>query len=94
MKKSAFIIIFLLGLVVTLSLAKAIIHNRLSTSGVFISRIESGINSYKTENAILSEKLLTYSSLTNIASKALELGFAKEDSLMVLKASNSLAIKQ
>lgn len=94
MKKPAFVIIFLLGIVIVLSVVKVIIHNRLSTSGVFVSKIEKEIDFYKTQNAILSEKLLTQSSLTNISEKAEKLGFVKESSLMVLKTSRPLAVRQ
>lgn len=93
MKKPSFIIIFLLGLIITLSMVKAIVYNRLSTSGVFVGKVEEEIGFYKTQNAILSEKLLISSSLTNIFTKATELGFAKYDSLMVLKTL-PLAVKQ
>lgn len=94
MKKPAFIITLLLGLVIILSVAKVVVYNRLSTSGVFVSKIEGEINSLKTQNAILSEKLLTQSSLTNISEKAEKLGFVRENSLMVLKTSEPLAIRQ
>lgn len=94
MKKPILIIIFLLGLIVVLSMVKAVMHNRLSTSGVFVGKVEEEINLYKTQNAILSEELLILSSLTNIAAKATELGFIKENSsLLVLKTSRPLALK-
>lgn len=93
MKKPSHIIIFLLGLIITLSIVKAIVYNRLSTSGVYVGKIEEEIGFYKTQNAILSEKLLAFSSLTNISAKATELGFVKNSSLMVLKRL-PLAVKQ
>lgn len=93
MKKPRSIIIFLLGLIVALSIVKAIVYNRLSTSGVYVGKIEEEISFYKTQNAILSEKLLAFSSLTNVAVKATELGFAKNDYVMVLKTL-PLAVKQ
>lgn len=93
MKKPAFVIISLLGIVIVLSVVKVIIHNRLSTSGVFVSKVEREIDFYKTQNAILSEKLLTQSSLTNISEKAEKLGFVKENSLMVIKTSRPLAAR-
>ena len=94
MKKPALIIIFLMGLIIALSIVKAALYNRLSTSGVFVSRVEEEINSYKTQNAILSEKLLILSSLTNISEKAVKLGFVRDNSLMVLKTSRSLAVRK
>lgn len=93
MKKPNVIIIFLLGLVVALSLGKAFMSNMLSTSGIFVSRAEQEINSYKTQNLILSEELLAASSLTNIAQKADKSGFINDNALMVLGASRPLAAK-
>ena len=94
MRKPYYIIIFLLGLVVVLSVVKAVAYNRLSTSGVFVGKAEEEISSYKTQNAILSEELLTFSSLTNISAKAEEAGFTNESSLLTLKKSAPLALGQ
>jgi cell division protein FtsL len=93
MKKSYIVIIFLLGLIVFLSVGKAVLQNMLSTSGIFISKVEQEISFYKTQNAVLSEGLLTKSSLTNIAEKARQLGFTDKNTLMVLRASRPLAAK-
>lgn len=93
MKKSYIIIIFLLGLVITLSIGKAVLHNMLSTSGILVSKTEQEINFYKTQNAVLSEELLTASSLTNIIEKAKLSGFTNENTLMVLKTSRPLAVR-
>lgn len=95
MKKPALIIIVLAGLIVALSVIKAIVYNSLSTSGVFVGEVEDKISFYKTQNAILSEELLVSSSLTNIVAKASELGFANKDqSLLVIKTSRPLAVKR
>ncbi|MBI4096261.1 MAG: hypothetical protein HY425_00915 [Candidatus Levybacteria bacterium] len=95
MKKPYLLILFLIGLTIVLSVVKSVAYNRLSTSGVFVGKLEDKVDYYETQNAILSEKLLTFSSLTYIANKAVELGFVKEDSpLMVLKTSVSLAVKR
>ena len=89
------IITVLIGLIVVLSVVKAIAYNRLSTSGVFVGEVEERISFYKTQNAILSEELLTSSSLTNIQAIAGELGFTNKDSsLLVLKTSRPLAVKK
>lgn len=93
MKKPTLIIIFLLGLVIALSIAKVIVYNRLSTSGVFVGKVEEEVISYKRENAILTQELLSNSSLTNISIKAEKFGFVKEDSEMILKTL-PLAVKQ
>ena len=95
MKKPALIITFLIVLIIVLSVINAVVHNRLSTSGVFVGELEEQISFYKTQNAILSEEFLTSSSLTNIADRALELGFTnKNQPLLVLKTSKPLAVKR
>ena len=93
MKKPARIIIFLIGIVIILSVVKVVLYNRLSTSGTFVGKIEEEISSYKTQNAILSEKLLMSSSLTSLSAKAIALGFIRDDSSMVLRTL-PVAIKQ
>jgi len=93
MKKSYIIMTFLLGLTIVLSVGRAVLSNTLSTSGIFVSKAEQEINSYKTQNVILSEKLLTASSLTNIIEKAKASGFTDEKALMVIKTSGPLAVR-
>lgn len=94
MKKCYLITIILIGIVITLSVGKAILYNALSTSGIFVSKAEQEINTYKTQNAILSEELLAESSLTNISEKAKQAGFTNENTLMIIGTSNTLAAKQ
>lgn len=95
MKKPVLIIIFLLGIIISLSMVKVVVFNRLSTSGVYVGKVEEEISFYKTQNAKLLEKFLTLSSLTNIAERAKKEGFINEDqSLMVLKTSRPLAVRQ
>lgn len=91
MKKPTLTIIVLIGLILSLSVTKAVLHNMLSTSGIFVSKAEREISYYKTQNAILLESYLTASSLTNVLQKAKDLGFTDEHVLMVLKTSRSLA---
>lgn len=93
MKKCYILVIFLLGAAIVLSIGKAVLYNALSTSGIFVSKVEQEINYYKTQNALLSEEFLTASSLTNVNEKALASGFTNENTLMILKTSRSLAVK-
>jgi cell division protein FtsL len=93
MKRPYFIVILLLGLVITLSVGKAILQNNFSTSGIIVSKAEQEISYYKTQNAILSEQLLTASSLTAIIDKATKSGFTNKNKLMVIKTSSPLAVK-
>ena len=94
MKKSYILIIFLLGLIGVLSIGKAVLHNTLSTTGIYVGKTEQEIASLKTQNSILSEKLLAASSLTNIAEKAKQLGFINENKLMIVGTSKPLALNQ
>lgn len=95
MRKPALIIIFLIGIIVILSMVRAVIYNRLSTSGTFVGEVEEQISFYKTQNILLSEELLTSSSLTNIKDIASELGFTNNgQSLLVLKTSRPLAVRR
>lgn len=94
MKKSGFIITIFVLLIIVLSVIQAIVSNRLSTKGVFISKIEEEINNYKLENAVLSSELLEASSLTNLASKATGMGFISSKTQFVLGNSQPLAIRQ
>ena len=94
MKKSSVTILILIGIIIALSIVQGGISNKLSTKGILVGKIEEEINYYKTQNAILSEELLSHSSLTNLASKASELGFAKERNQFVLNSSAPLAVRQ
>jgi len=93
MKKSTSVILLFIGVIIILSIVQGAVSNKLSTKGVLVGEIEEQINKYKTENAILSERLLAYSSLTNVAQKASELGFAKEKSQIVISSSVPLAVR-
>lgn len=93
MKKPYAIIIFLLGLIVALSVGKAVLYNMLSTSGVFVDKVEREISLYRTQNIILSEELLASSSLTNISKKAQESGFTNKNTSMVIEVSRPLAVR-
>jgi len=94
MKKSSVTILILIGVIIVLSIVQGGISNKLSTKGILVGKIEEEINYYKTQDAILSEELLSYSSLTNLASKASELGFANEGKQFVLNSSAPLAVRQ
>ena len=94
MKKSALLVTSLIGVIIILTFVKVVLYNRLSTSGVFVSNVESEVNLYKTQNAILEEQLLNVSALKTISEKAEKLGFVKGSKVMVLKTSQQLAVKR
>jgi hypothetical protein len=94
MKKPALIITTLVLIIVVLSIVKIFVSNRIATSGVVLGRVQEQLLSYKLENTILSEKLYTLSSLTNIASKAYDLGYTDSKTDFVLSNQVPVAIKQ
>lgn len=75
MRKPILITSFLLSIVILLAVVQVMMTNRLSTNGVELSELQVDLVKYKRENALIKEKLLTASSLTNIAEKAKEEGF-------------------
>ncbi|MBI2028500.1 MAG: hypothetical protein HYT07_02710 [Candidatus Levybacteria bacterium] len=93
MKKSSFVILLFIITIVSLSVAQGVVSNKLSTKGVILHEIEKKVYDYKTQNSILSEEILYNSSLTNLASKAAELGFGKLREQFVLNSGSSLAVK-
>lgn len=83
---------WLIIVVVLLSFMRVVVSNRISTSGVVLGKLNDQVQNLKIENDLLEEKLLTMSSLTNIASEAAKLGFSEKTDSLVL--SNNLPIAQ
>jgi len=94
MKKPILTITILISIILILSVVKIFVSNRIATSGVFLGKIEEEINSYKTQNAQLSEKIYTLSSLTNVSQKALQLGYIDQKTDFVLNTQVPVAFKQ
>ena len=94
MKKPIFIIGFLIIVIFILSVAKTFVSNKISTSGSTLSATEDKINAKKIENTLLSEKLYSLSSLTQVFSQAKSLGFVQDKSKFVLINPLPIAIKQ
>lgn len=93
MKKMKIFITTLVLIVVLLSVVQVAVSNSLSTTGITLSKFEQSVKSLKQESMVLSEKLLFASSLTNIASKASELGFKEAQSEVFLTTPLPLAVK-
>ncbi|MBP9719146.1 MAG: hypothetical protein KBD46_01650 [Candidatus Levybacteria bacterium] len=85
MKKPILFIIVIITIVVSLSVTQVTVSNNLSTTGIELAKIEEQIMTYKKENAMLKEKLLTASSFTTIASAAAELGFVEVKTRVFLR---------
>ncbi len=94
MRKPALVIGFLVIVILALSVIKTFASNRISTSGQVLGAIGDKINFYKTENTLLSEKLYSLSSLTNLLSQANSSGFVKEETSFVLTNPIPIALKQ
>lgn len=89
--KPALIITSLLFVILILSVVRISVSNRISTSGIALQNIEDQVGAIKKENLILQEKLLTFSSFTQIASKAGELGFVTGKANFVISSSVPVA---
>ncbi len=77
-----------------LCIVQIVVSNRLSTTGIALSKLEEKIQSYKEENAVLKEKLLITSSFTTIASSASTLGFVNTKSQYILGSYIPIALRQ
>ncbi len=86
------IIRWLIVSVILLALVRVVVSNRISTSGVFLGKLNDETISLRVENDLLEERLLAMSSLTNIASEAAKLGFNEKRDNFVL--SQPLPIAQ
>jgi cell division protein FtsL len=94
MKKPILFITTLLIIVLSLSIIRIYISNQIATSGVVLEQVQSKIDSYKTQNIILAEKLYSESSLTNIAVEAAKDGYVAQSSDFVVNGQIPVAFKQ
>lgn len=92
--KKGLLLLCLIGVVVVLSLVRAVISNRISTSGVELSSINNDQKKYQTQNMILKEKINELSSLTYIYEKATKKGFTESKSTFAISSARPLALKQ
>lgn len=94
MKKHGLILGALILIFFSLLVVRTFISNNVSTSGVALGKIQEEIDNYKIENSILSQQVYSYSSLSNIALKASQLGFVEDNQKFVLSNSVPIAVKQ
>ena len=94
MKKPTFIIFTIVFLIGALFMARVIVSNNLSTTGLILLKLESQLSSYKIENSNLREKLLRLTSLSHISSESSQLGFVENKNRFTLSKPLPLAIKQ
>ncbi|OGH11539.1 MAG: hypothetical protein A3B38_01895 [Candidatus Levybacteria bacterium RIFCSPLOWO2_01_FULL_36_13] len=94
MKKPTFIILVLILAVIILSVIRTYVANNIATSGVILSDVEIQKAKLETENAILSEKLYTQTSLSEISKKAEKLGFSENKKNFAISGQRPVAFKQ
>lgn len=92
--RKTLLLLILVGAVLSLSVVRAVISNRISTSGVELSSIERDVNAYQVENMILEEKINKLSSLTYISEKASQSGFTSSKAIFAVSSARPLALKQ
>lgn len=94
--KRGYILLSVLGLtIVVLSLVQITISNMLSTGGIELASVQSQIQDYQKDNAILKEQIYSVASLTHVAAQADKLGYVQGVSTKTLVIANPqpLAIK-
>lgn len=91
MKKTALLTIGLVGIIIVLAVVQVTVTNKISTHGIYLSKLEQELDSLKKENTLLKEEILEKSSLTNISEKAETLGFVASRTEMHLSTPLPLA---
>ncbi len=93
MKKPIYLIGALIVIIITLFVVKTYVSNRISTSGVVLGDAQEQIADYKTQNAILRQKIFSQSSLTYLSQKATKEGFVEDSSTLAVSKGLPLARK-
>ena len=63
MKKSGYIFISLVIVIIALTIVHVVVSNMLSTTGIELEKLQTELTAYKKENVILQEQVLEASSL-------------------------------
>jgi hypothetical protein len=93
MKKPIYLIGILMTIIISLFVVKTFVSNRISTSGVELGYTQEKIAEYKTQNAILKEKVYSKSSLTYLSRVAQKKGFVESKSTFAVSKGLPLARK-
>ena len=91
MKKSGYIFISLVIVIIALTIVHVVVSNMLSTTGIELEKLQTDLTAYKKENVILQEQVLEASSLDHIASAAAAMGFVSVKTPVVLDSPLPLA---
>ena len=94
MKRVRIIILSMSTVILVLVVAQVVVSNSLSTTGEDLGAMQSQIATLKRENTILSERILTLSSLDHVASLAATDGFVISGTPIVVSAPLPLALNR
>lgn len=93
MKKPVFFVTIIVITILVLSIVQVTVSNRLSTTGIVLGEMQGKIKTYQRENVVLSEKILSASSFSNIASEAASLGFVDSKAALFLSTPLPVAME-
>lgn len=95
MKRGYILLAGLILVVVILSVLQISISNMLSIGGIELSQVQTQIDGYQKENAVLKEQIYRVASLTNISQEAEKLGYVQgiSKSTLVIANLQPLALK-
>ncbi len=95
MKRGYMLLSLLSVAIVVLALVQVSVSNMLSTGGIQLAAVQTQIDTYQKENAILKEQIYSLASLTHVAAEAQKLGYVQgiSQSTLVIANPQPLAIK-
>ncbi len=94
MKKPILILSILFLTIISLFGLRSAVSTRIITSGLELGQLRDDTNHYKTENAILREKIFSLSSLSHVSEAASKVGFVESKSNFAVSAAHPIALKQ
>ena len=77
MKRTKLFIAGLAAIILLLVVVQVVASNRISTAGIELGKLQAQLKDIKRQNILLREKILSLSSLPEMASRAGELGFVE-----------------
>lgn len=93
MKKPFFILAMLFLTIGILFGARSFASTRITTSGLELGEIQEQTSYYKTQNAILREKIFSLSSLNHVSETAEKVGFVESKSTFAVGGARPIAIR-
>ena len=94
MRQAKFYITLSVVAIVSLSVARVVVTNTISTNGIDLGRIQQQIYDLKKENAILHEQVLELSSLSHIEDAAENHGFVESKTQVVFSSPLPIALNK